>query len=83
MSEHKRRRPNTRRRKPAIRPLLRWLRVSLSELSRRTGIDRTQLRQVISGKVVPSWYTLTRIADALGVTVGAFDQPTRKVVVHA
>lgn len=40
---------------------------SLAELSRRTGVTQTPLKNAESGKAVPTRETLARIARALGI----------------
>ena len=45
--------------------------ISLSELSRLSGLTRSFLSQVEKGKVSPSVASLGRIASSLGITLGA------------
>jgi transcriptional regulator with XRE-family HTH domain len=69
-----------RRRRPDVRRVLRRLKVSTYELSKRLQMDKSQATALVVGRVVPNWDTLTRIADALGVSVGDFDGRRRKGV---
>ncbi|WP_406312464.1 XRE family transcriptional regulator [Streptosporangium sp. NBC_01639] len=61
-------------------------RMTLDELAARSGVSRGMLIQVEQGRTNPSINTLTRIADALGVTVARMvevsDTPVVQVV-HA
>ncbi|GGL39597.1 helix-turn-helix domain-containing protein [Planomonospora parontospora] len=60
--------------------------MTLDELAARSGVSRGMLVQVEQGRTNPSINTLTRIADALGVTVARMvevsDTPVVRVV-HA
>jgi transcriptional regulator with XRE-family HTH domain len=60
--------------------------MTLDELAARSGVSRGMLVQVEQGRTNPSINTLTRIADALGVTVARIvevsDTPAVRVV-HA
>ncbi|MFJ2031881.1 helix-turn-helix domain-containing protein [Streptosporangium sp. NPDC087985] len=60
--------------------------MTLDELATRSGVSRGMLVQVEQGRTNPSINTLTRIADALGVTVARMvevsDTPVVRVV-HA
>ncbi|GAA3124179.1 XRE family transcriptional regulator [Planomonospora alba] len=58
--------------------------MTLDELAARSGVSRGMLVQVEQGRTNPSINTLTRIADALGVTVARMvevsDTPVVRVV---
>jgi transcriptional regulator with XRE-family HTH domain len=58
--------------------------MTLDELAARSGVSRGMLVQVEQGRTNPSINTLTRIADALGVTVARIvevsDTPAVRVV---
>ncbi|GAA3092275.1 helix-turn-helix domain-containing protein [Streptosporangium carneum] len=58
--------------------------MTLDELAARSGVSRGMLVQVEQGRTNPSITTLTRIADALGVTVARIvevsDTPVVRVV---
>jgi transcriptional regulator with XRE-family HTH domain len=58
--------------------------MTLDELAARSGVSRGMLVQVEQGRTNPSINTLTRIADALGVTVARIvevsDTPVVRVV---
>ncbi|GAA2849732.1 XRE family transcriptional regulator [Streptosporangium fragile] len=58
--------------------------LTLDELAARSGVSRGMLVQVEQGRTNPSISTLTRIADALGVTVARIvevsDTPVVRVV---
>lgn len=58
--------------------------MTLDELAARSGVSRGMLVQVEQGRTNPSITTLTRIADALGVTVARMvevsDTPVVRVV---
>lgn len=55
----------------ALRAIRQRSDVSLSELSRRTGIDRTLIGRIESGERRGSAEQRKLLADALGVPVGA------------
>lgn len=61
--------------------------MTLDELAARSGVSRGMLVQVEQGRTNPSISTLTRIADALGVTVARMvevsDTPVVRVVSSA
>ncbi|GAB2496534.1 helix-turn-helix domain-containing protein [Streptosporangium sandarakinum] len=61
--------------------------MTLDELAARSGVSRGMLVQVEQGRTNPSINTLTRIADALGVTVARMvevaDTPVVRVVAPA
>lgn len=50
--------------------------LSLAELGERSGLNKDHLWQLEVGRRAdPSWQTLTRLADALGLGIEAFRQP--------
>jgi transcriptional regulator with XRE-family HTH domain len=46
--------------------------ISQCELSERTGITQPSISDYMNGKKLPSFYTVDKIAKALGCSVDAF-----------
>lgn len=49
--------------------------VDMAELSRRTGIQRTQLHGLLNGRNLPSVPNLIRLADGLKITLDGVPLP--------
>lgn len=64
---------------PAFPGRLRTLReaanLSVAELAERAGLHRVHVHQLEAGKRAPSWATVCRLADALGVKTDDFRKP--------
>src|SRR5690606_1614266 len=60
------------------RRLRRQHRISLEELSRQSGVSRAMLGQVEQAKSIPSIKTLWQVAQALGVSVAWFLEPSHE-----
>lgn len=67
------------RKTPAVNPFASRLRALRAErgwsayrLSQEAGLDVSQVSRIERGLRAPSWATVCRLADALGVTVDAF-----------
>lgn len=41
--------------------------ITLNELAERIGVTQPSISRMVNGVIMPSWDTLDRIADALGV----------------
>jgi transcriptional regulator with XRE-family HTH domain len=47
--------------------------VSISELATLTGLDRTSLHSMFTGRRQPMYTTMLKVSEALGITVTALD----------
>ena len=52
--------------------------ITVSELARKTGLNRSSLYRVLSGKGNPEFSTLIQIIATLGFTVGILTKPDTK-----
>lgn len=48
--------------------------LSVAEFAQRANLQRTHLHALEGGRKQPTWETVCRLADALGVSVEAFRQ---------
>jgi len=56
--------------------------LSVMEVSKRSGVSTAYLYDVFSGRTVPTIETLLRVADALGITVDFVIRPEARFTVE-
>lgn len=52
-----------------LRNIMRWNRITQSQLSEKSGISQPRISQYATGQATPSIYTVNRLAKALGCSV--------------
>lgn len=64
------------RERGALGRRIRWLRFqhcpNMGDLAHKTGMNARYLYRLEEGKAEPSWWTMCRLADALGIPIEEF-----------